>query len=74
PALAHGLGGGNFLIKLPRGAKVFAREAVIEASSTAAMMGRVGDIAADPSDPFQEVRFRSPFNVFTIRWVEIYGS
>ncbi len=74
PAFAHGLGGSNFLIKLPRGTEIAKDETIIEASSTAAMIGKVGIIDTNPNNPFEIIRFRSPFNLFNIMWVEIYAA
>ena len=72
-AEARGLGGGNFSVFLPRGVNVEPGDQIkLPSTRTELVLGVVAEIKGEPSDPFQEVLFKSPINVNEVRNVEIY--
>lgn len=73
-AIATGLGGGNFSLTLPRGINITEGELIkVVLGGEELLLGTVAKIMAAPSDPFQEIIFKSPVNVNEIREVEIYS-
>lgn len=70
-AEAEGLGGGNFRIRLPRGVDVSEGDPIIIPSVSPEAAGVVAVVRFVPTDPFQEVLFKSTVNLFELRWVEI---
>jgi cell shape-determining protein MreC len=72
PAVAKGVGGGNFQVSLPRGAEVATGDSIEASAFPQYILGQVDHIDADPNDPFQTVRFRLPINFFELRWIELY--
>lgn len=72
-AEARGLGGGNFSVSLPRGVNVEPGDQIkLPNERVELVLGVVAEIKGEPSDPFQEVLFKSPVNVNEVRNVEIY--
>ncbi len=72
-AEAKGLGGGNFSVSLPRGVNVEIGDQIkLPSEKVELVLGVVAEIKGEPSDPFQEVFFKSPINANEVRNVEIY--
>lgn len=70
---AHGRGGGNFQITLPRGVPVAVGDVVHATSSPQRWsLGRIGNIEREPSDSSQTLFFRYPLNLQTLKFVEIH--
>lgn len=70
-AEAEGLGGGNFMAKLPKGAEVSeGDEAVVPGISTT-VFGFAHKIETDPADSFQKIIFKIPLNLNELKWVEV---
>lgn len=68
---AEGLGGGNFMVKLPKGVEVSeGDEAVVPGISTT-VFGFAHKIETDPADSFQKIIFKIPFNLNELKWVEV---
>ncbi|MHB1118234.1 MAG: rod shape-determining protein MreC [Minisyncoccota bacterium] len=70
PAVARGRGMGNFEAKIPQGSAVFLGENVLVDGGDL-ILGTVGAIEEEPSEPFMRVYFRTPFNIATVRSVEV---
>lgn len=70
-AIAHGRGGGNFELKLPRDSDVVVGDVVRVPNITTRILGRVEYIETKPSDPFKTVLFSGPINIFKLKWVEV---
>lgn len=68
---ADGLGGGNFLAKLPKGAEINEGDAVVIPNISSAVLGFVEKIEANPADSFQKIIFKTPFNLSEINLVEV---
>lgn len=74
-AEAHGLGGGNFSISLPRGLSIAEGELVrMTNSGEELIVGTVTETISRPSDPFQKIIFKSPININELKEVEIYTN
>ncbi|MCK4386556.1 MAG: rod shape-determining protein MreC [Candidatus Pacebacteria bacterium] len=70
-AQAVGKGGGNFELKLPQGTPIALGDLVTLPEMGLLVLGRVEEIDLRPEDPFQTVLFKSPVNIFELRWVQI---
>ncbi|TSC68003.1 MAG: Uncharacterized protein G01um101472_207 [Parcubacteria group bacterium Gr01-1014_72] len=69
---AIGRGGGNFEMKIPREADVVAGAGIfLPGGPTKGMVGIVEFIEADETSSFQRVLFKSPINIFELRFVEV---
>ncbi|MCK5022232.1 MAG: rod shape-determining protein MreC [Candidatus Pacebacteria bacterium] len=68
---AKGKGGGVFEIKLPQGIKVNKGDMITFPEMDLIILGKVEEIITYPEDPFQSILFKSPVNVFELRWVQI---
>lgn len=73
PTTAHGRGMGNFESKIPQGSIVAVGDNVLIPGENM-ILGIVGSIEGKPSEPFMHVLFRLPFNLSTIRSVEVIKS
>jgi len=73
-AEVQGLGGGNFEIKLPRESGVFAGDSIYVSDINPRILGTVEYINSDPNEVFEKVLFRSPVNLFSLRFVDIIHS
>jgi len=74
PAQALGKGSGNFQITLPKGAEVRVGDKIVAPAYHNYLIGVVGAIRKNETDPFQVILFKAPVNLFDLRWVEIYGA
>lgn len=68
---AEGKGDGNFEIKFPQGIAVATGDIITLPELDRVVLGAVEEIIIDPENPFQIILFRSPINVFELRWVQI---
>lgn len=71
-ALALGRGGGNMLIELPRGVVVESGDSVILSDGSDSLIGFVGEVINDQTEPAQEILVSLPVNLSNLSWVEIY--
>ena len=71
PVTVMGMGGGNYLIRLPRDIPVKLGDNIEFAYIEPTLLGTVSQIDMLPNDPFKQVRFSSPVNLFTIKFVEV---
>ena len=70
-AIAVGLGGGNFSIELPRGVDVEEGGLISFPSISTSIAGVIELIQVHPSDSFQTILFKSPVNMYQLKWVEV---
>ncbi|MDP6387701.1 MAG: rod shape-determining protein MreC [Candidatus Pacebacteria bacterium] len=70
-ASAEGIGGGNFIIKLPRGAEIQKGDIVTMPKISTKIFAVVEEIESDPSDPFLTVLFKNPVNMNEVKWVQV---
>lgn len=73
PATAKGRGGGNFVALLPRGTTVALGDLVTVPAFGGKLIATVGSVDNDPEEPLQTIYLKSPINLFTLTWVEIYA-
>lgn len=73
-AVAIGKGGGNFEIKLPRDTEVDMGGIVTMTGLNSPVLGSIEEIISDPADPFKTLLFKSPVNMFELKWVQILKS
>lgn len=71
PALAVGMGGGNFEIKIPRDTPVSLGDSILAPSLMPHFLGVVEYIESKESDPFERILLKSPISPFEIEIVEI---
>jgi len=70
-AVARGRGAGNFDIRLPKGVPVEAGESISFSAFSTKVLGVVETVLTKPNDSFQIILFKSPVNIFELKWVEI---
>jgi len=70
-ATATGRGGGNFVVKLPRGVEVKEGARVELLGTPPSVLGTVAEVIMKPADSFQTVLFRLPVNLTDLGWVEV---
>ncbi|MBU1557916.1 hypothetical protein KKC45_03060 [Patescibacteria group bacterium] len=73
-ATAVGKGGGNFEIKIPRGVEVEIGDPISSYGLNAPVFGSVEEIISSPADSFKILLFKSPINIFELKWVQILKS
>ncbi len=66
-----GQGGGNFLIKLPRGVSVATDSPVVLPGAETILIASVGAVFEKPADAFETVLAASPFTLQGLRFVEV---
>lgn len=71
PVIAEGVGGGNFQIRLPKDIEVKEKDIINLANADKNILGIVEYIKTKPSDAFQEIFLRSPFNILDIKNVQV---
>ena len=69
PAIAHGLGGGQFSVEVPRDVIASAGDIVLIPSINNKTIGVVGSVVTDPAQPFETILFTSLTNIYELRWV-----
>lgn len=73
-AVAVGSGAGNFSISLPKGTKVYAGDRVVAPLYNNLLIGTVGYVKKNPSQPNQTVLVKTPVNLWQLKWLEIYHA
>lgn len=68
-AVAHGLGGGQFSVQIPRDVVAKVGDIVTISSINNKTIGVVGAVVIDPAQPFGTILFTSLANVYELRWV-----
>ncbi len=68
-AVATGLGGGNFSVKVPSSSKIEEGELIETVGIKSFVLGRVGKITKDSANPFHLVRFRLSENIQDLRFI-----
>ncbi len=71
---AKGVGGGNFKAVVPRGLDVKEGDSIVFPSVSARFIGVVEKIKVKPSDSLQTIFFKSPVNIFQLKFVEVILS
>jgi len=66
------LGGGNFEVKLPRGVDIREGDVISFPAINTQIVGVVEKIKVKAADPFQTILFKSPVNIYELRFVEIF--
>ena len=69
PAVAHGLGGGQFSVQVPRDVVSNTGDIVTVPSINNKTIGIVGGVAMDPAQPFETILFTSLANIYELHWV-----
>ena len=69
PAVAGGRGDGQYEAQVPHGSAIQAGDIVSDSSLNDLDFGVVVSVTADPSDPFDQVLFAPPINIYQLRWV-----
>ena len=70
-AIAQGLGGGNFEVRLPRGVDVKVGGEIISPKLLVELLGIVEYIESKPQNSFQKILFKIPVNINQLKWVLI---
>lgn len=73
-SIAYGIGGGNFLIRLPHGIDVEEGDVISFPAINVALIGIIETIDIQPSSSFQNILFKSPVNMYELKWVEVFLS
>jgi len=71
---AVGLGGGNFIVEMPRGSDVKEGDSIVIPSVSSNIFGIVEKIESKESNSFQNILFKNPINVAELKWVEVLLS
>jgi len=74
PAEADGRGGGQYQAEIPHGSAIEAGDIVEDQSLNDKEFGIVVTVRSDPSDPFDQVLFAPPVNIYQLRWVLLEKS
>jgi cell shape-determining protein MreC len=69
PATVVGRGDGNFEIKIPKSIEANVGEKVAISGANPLLLGMIDKIEIQPSDPFQKLYFRFPFNIQELKKV-----
>lgn len=69
PALARGLGGGAFQVKLPRDIAIREGDAVFHSVLSNTLVGIVREIKSKEANPLQTILFNAPLNIWETRFV-----
>ena len=69
PATAVGQGGGQYSAQLSRDVKVSEGDVVLAPSLSNAPFGIVTAVISDPAQPFEQILFAPPINIYELRWV-----
>lgn len=67
----RGSGSGNMVARVARDADIRVGDPVTLVGENGPLIGFVGTIETKPSDAFQQVRVRTPFNISTVRFVRV---
>lgn len=66
---AEGLGGGNFMAKLPRDIEINKGDAAVVPSISSSVFGFAEKIEVSPADSFQKIIFKIPLNLAELKWI-----
>ncbi len=69
PAVAAGLGSGNFSLSLPRGVDIRVGDTIKTTLIGSYLLGTVAQIEKQPNDPFQQLIAKTPLNLYELSWV-----
>ena len=69
PANAVGRGGGQYQAQAPHDSGIQPGDIVSDMSFSDGTFGVVVSVSTDPADPFDEILFAPPVNVYQLRWV-----
>ncbi len=69
PAVARGLGGGQFSVQVPRDIVANVGDIVMVPSINNKTIGIVGGVITDPTQPFETILFTSLANIYELKWV-----
>jgi cell shape-determining protein MreC len=72
--VAEAQGGGNFIIKLPKGSLVEKGDIVSSPNIKAEVFGRIENIETNENDPFIYARFSLPVNMSQLRFLQVDRS
>jgi len=70
-AIAIGRGGGNFTANIPTDTNLSPGEKIISSDMKPHIIGIIENISTDSADSFSTVLFKTPVNIYTLRFVEI---
>lgn len=73
-ATTTGRGGGNMLLELPRGLMIDIGDSVVLPTSKGELVGLVGQVINDQSEPAQKILVSLPANLFHLSWIEFYDQ
>jgi len=68
---ALGLGGGNFRVKLPKETEIKEGDSIVIPSITSNVFGVVEKIISGDNNTFQDIYFKTPFNLSELKFIEI---
>lgn len=71
PALAVGEGGGAFVATLPKAVEVSVGDSVVMPGLNPEVFATVISTESTATDSFQQIRFRNPVSIYTLRFLEI---
>ena len=71
---AVGLGGGNFIVEMPRESDIKEGDSIVIPSISSNVFGIVEKIESKESNSFQDVLFKNPINTAELKWVEVLLS
>jgi len=71
PAVAVGVGGGNFTMTLPRDLAVLEGDSISAPLLGDFVLGNVGKIIKDENNPSQKIIFKLPVNIYELRFVQV---
>lgn len=74
PAIAEGVGAGNFSIKIPRDTTVIQDDIIVLPNINLQVFGVVEHIITSPADSFKTILFKNPVNINHLKWVEVLQS
>jgi cell shape-determining protein MreC len=74
PATATGQGGGYFSASISREAGVNEGDQVIIPDIRSSSFGAVSAVISDPAQPFAQIMFGNPVNIYELRWVGVATS
>jgi len=69
PATARAQGGGIFEAQLAQGADINVGDAITIPDIETLTFGTVGAIVNDPTEPYMNVLFQEPVNIYELRWI-----
>lgn len=74
PAIAIGVGGGNFEIKIPRDTLISLGDSILAPSIMPHLLGVIEYIESKESDPFERIMFKSPISPLEIETVQVLAE